>query len=233
MKIVNVMLNEMWQFIIVNWQSITITGGGGLLFFTLSYYGLKRYVTSAERERMIQAKNGILDILESRIISKHSISKTGIYRLLKAIDREHSVALSSIVSPSSLLEDLQLRFEKSRHLDSNQKEEYCKKLEEIVEEISKGEKIVSVPVKYSEITDLLTENIKSNKSKEALTTLELLKKKIWEKEEFTMYNSREPLFKLFKVYVRILRRDPWMVPIGLLFYIIMIMIVLYYKGFFF
>ena len=206
------MWNEAWQFVTGNWQSIIITLGIGLLFFIFSLQWLKRYVASAERERLIQAKNGILDILESRIISKHIISKTMINRLLKAIDREHSVDLSSIVSSSSLLEDLQLRFEKSHHLDPSQKEEYCKKLEEIVEEIDKEEKIVTVPVRYLDIIGTLTENIKSNKSKEALDTLELLKKKMRDKEEFLMYRPST-------IYLRTFRRNPLILLIVLIFYL--------------
>lgn len=212
------MLDETWQFVVINWQSIIITLGGGLLFFILSYYGLRRYVMSAERERLIQAKNSMLDIVESRIISKHRISKTEINRLLKAIDREHSVDLSAVVSPSSILEDLQLRFEKSHHLDSSQKEEYCKKLEEFSEEISKEEKTVTVPVRYSEIIDTLTEDIESNKSKEALDTLELLKKKMREREETVMYR---PIGGLF---VSTLMRDPRLIGL-LIFYLLIFYIV--------
>jgi hypothetical protein len=218
MNMVGEMLDETWQFVVINWQSIIITLGGGLLFFILSYYGLRRYVMSAERERLIQAKNSMLDIVESRIISKHRISKTEINRLLKAIDREHSVDLSAVVSPSSILEDLQLRFEKSHHLDSSQKEEYCKKLEEFSEEISKEEKTVTVPVRYSEIIDTLTEDIESNKSKEALDTLELLKKKMREREETVMYR---PIGGLF---VSTLMRDPRLIGL-LIFYLLIFYIV--------
>lgn len=225
------MLNELqdgtWQFVIVNWQTIIITIIGGLLFFILSYYGLRRYVTSAERERLIQAKNSILDILESRIISKQSISKIEIDRLLKAIDREYSVDLLAIVSPSSLLEDLQLRFEKSRHLDSSQKEEYRKKLEEIANEMNKEGKTVTISVGYSKIIDDLTENIKLDKSKEALATLDLLKKKMREKEEFLMYRPSELFLKAF---IRTSRRNPWIMLAALIFYIILFYVMLSVTG---
>ena len=172
-------------FLYSNWQSIIVALGIGFLFFILSTYGIKKYVSSAERERLKQAKNSMLDILESRIINKQNIPMDKINSLLTAIDREHSVDLTGVVSPSSLLEDLELRFEMSHHLDSSQKEEYCKKIEERIENIKGEEKIITVPTKYTEIVDILTENIKSNNSEKALESLELLKKKIKEEAHFS------------------------------------------------
>ena len=178
-------------FLYSNWQSIIVALGIGFLFFILSTYGIKKYVSSAERERLKQAKNSMLDILESRIINKQNISIDKINSLLTAIDRENSVDLTGRVSPSSLLEDLGLRFEKSHHLDPFQKEEYCKKIEEYMGNIiNEEEKIITVPTKYTEIVDILTENIKSNNSEKALESLELLKKKIKEEAHFSSLIKR-------------------------------------------
>ena len=180
-------------FLYSNWQSIIVAFGIGFLFFILSTYGIKKYVSSAERERLKQAKNSMLDILESRIINKQNLSIDKINSLLTAIDRENSVDLTGRGSPSSLLEDLGLRFEKSHHLDPFQKEEYCKKIEEYMGNIIKEEeKIITVPTKYTEIVDILTENIKSNNSEKALESLEILKKKIKEGAPFsTLRRLRE------------------------------------------
>ena len=177
---------DLVTFLYSNWQSIIVAFGIGFLFFILSTYGIKKYISSAERERLKQAKNSMLDILESRIINKQNLSIDKINSLLTAIDRENSVDLTGRGSPSSLLEDLGLRFEKSHHLDPSQKEEYCKKIEEYIGNIIKeGEKIITVPTKYTEIVDILTENIKSNNSEKALESLELLKKKIKEEAHFS------------------------------------------------
>lgn len=193
-------------FLYSNWQSIIVALGIGFLFFILSTYGIKKYVSSAERERLKQAKNSMLDILESRIINKQNISIGKINSLLTAIDRENSVDLTGRVSPSSLLEDLGLRFEKSHHLDPSQKEEYCKKIEEYIANIIKEEeKIITVPTKYTEIVDILTKNIKSNNSEKALESLELLKKKIKEREPaFRRLYERSPLTFYTAVLIAIL-----------------------------
>lgn len=210
-------------FLYSNWQSIIVALGIGFLFFILSTYGIKKYVSSAERERLKQAKNSMLDILESRIINKQNISIDKINSLLTAIDRENSVDLTGRVSPSSLLEDLGLRFEKSHHLDPSQKEEYCKKIEEYIGNIIKEEeKIITVPTKYTEIVDILTENIKSNNSEKALESLELLKKKIKEREEYP--------YSIYSTFRRLYERSPLTfytaVLIAILFYCLLIWIVL-------
>ena len=126
---------EIWDFLYQNWQNIIVALAIGFLFLFLSNYTLKRFIISAERERLKQAKDTVLSILESRIINKQDISLDKINNLLKAIDREHSVILSDLVSPSSLLQDLELQFEKSHHLDPIQKEEYCTQIQNQIQEI--------------------------------------------------------------------------------------------------
>lgn len=174
---------EIWDFLYQNWQNIIVASTIGLLFFFLSNYTLKRFIISAERERLKQAKDTVLSILESRIINKQDISLDNINNLLKAIDREHSVILSDLISPSSLLQDLELQFEKSHHLDSNQKEEYCTQIQNQIQEIRKIDESLFVPTKYSEIIDNLAKEIRLKNTEKSLEILELLKKMIIEREE--------------------------------------------------
>ena len=171
------MIEKIFNFIYSNWQGIIITLAAGGLFLFISNYFLKRYIVSAEKERFKQAKNALLDILESLIINKQDISIGKINNLLKAIDREHAVILSDVVSPLSLLQDLELRFEKSHHLDHTQKKEYCNQIEEYIKKIMETEETLTMPKRYSNIIESLTEDIKSAKTEKALENLELLKKK--------------------------------------------------------
>ena len=183
---------DIWFFLYQNWQNILVALAIGFLFYLLSNYALKRYITSAERERIKQAKDTILSILESRIINKQDISLDKINNLLKAIDREHSVILSDLVSPSSLLQDLELQFEKSHHLDPIQKEEYCTQIQNQIQEIRGMEDTSKFPKKYSDIIENLEENIKSNKIDESLEYLELLKTKISGQEKINYQEINEP-----------------------------------------
>ena len=144
---------EFLTFLNQNWQNIIVALAIGLLFYFLSNYALKRYITSAERERLKQAKDTLLNILESQIINKQDISLDKINNLLKAIDRDHSVNLSDLVSPSSLLQDLEMQFEKSHHLDPTQKKEYCTQIQNQIQEIISMEDTLKVTKKYSEIIE--------------------------------------------------------------------------------
>lgn len=150
-----------------------------LAMLILSHYSLKKYMTSAEKERLKQAKKCLLDILERRIKNKQDISVDKINNFLESTERKHSVVLSDVVSLSSLLQDLQLRFENNPDLDPAKKDEYY----ELIQEIRQTEELLVVPKKYSETIDTLTEEIKSENTESALENLELLKRKITKREE--------------------------------------------------
>jgi isochorismate synthase EntC len=156
-----------------SWLDVAVAVGIGFIFFCLSTYGIKKYVTSAERERLKQAKSSILDILESRIINEQDITVDIINNLLSAIDRENSVDLRERVSSQSILQDFALRFEKSHHLDSSQKGDYCQIIEKYVSDINTQEKQkVMIPKRYTDMVYKLKEDINSNKSGEALEDFE-------------------------------------------------------------
>ncbi len=196
------MIDEIWIFIYSNWQSILITLAAGFLFYKLSDIAIKRYMVSADRERLKNAKNILLDILEARIINKQDISTDKINNLTKAIEREHSVGLSDVVSPLTLLQDIELRFEKSHHLDPTQKEQYCERIQNQMQEIRANENTLTLPRKYSDIVDTLTEEIKSKNTDKALDNLELLKKKISEREYG--YRESEPMSSIRYVLILIM-----------------------------
>ena len=164
---------EILTFLNSNWQSIIVSLVVGSLFYLLSNYAQRRYVTSAERVKIKQAKSSLIDILEARIINKQNIPLDKIYNLLDAVEREHSVFLLD-VTPISILQDLELQFEKSHHLDPTQKEEYCRQIQNQIQEIETTDEESLLPKKYSEIFDTLTEEITSNNTNKALESLQLL-----------------------------------------------------------
>jgi hypothetical protein len=186
---------DVLKFLEDNWQNIIITLMGGLIFYFLSNYAQKKYFASAEKERLKQAKDSFLDILEARIINKQDIYLGKIKNLLNAIERDHSVYLSDVVSPLSLLEDLELRFEKSHHLDPTQKEEYCRQIQKEIQNIRTTEEALIIPKKYSEIIGTLEKDINSKNTDNALKNLELLKKKIDEREEYIYSRPESTIFE--------------------------------------
>ena len=124
-------------FLFSNWQSILITLFFGAIFSYVSYYPIAKIIDSAKKEKEKQAKGILLDILESKVINKQEISLETIGNLTDAINREYDVNLSKTTAPKFILQDLNLVFEKSHHLDLSQKDIYCRKIQENIENINK------------------------------------------------------------------------------------------------
>lgn len=194
---------EILTFLNSNWQSIIVALVVGSLFYFLSNYAQRRYLTSAERVKIKQVKSSLIDILEARIINKQDIPLDKINNLLESLEREHSVFLSD-VTPISILQDLELQFEKSHHLDPNQKEEYCSQIQNQIREIETTENELLLPRKYSEIFDTLTENITSNETNDALENLELLKNKINERENYISVDGENIFTRIFNISLTII-----------------------------
>lgn len=76
----------------------------------------RRNENSAMRERANRARDELLDIIESRIMSNHDVSEELIHTLLKALEREHRVTLRDSCSRIELLQDVALRLQKSNYL---------------------------------------------------------------------------------------------------------------------
>lgn len=193
---------EISTFLNSNWQSVIVALIVGSLFHVLSTYAQRRYVTSAERVKIKQAKTSLMDILEARIINKQDISLDKIDHLLEAVERDHSVFLADVTS-ISLLQDLELQFEKSHHLDPTQKDEYCKQIQNKIREIETTEEESLIPKKYSEIFDTLVEEITSKNTNEALKSLELLKKRISEREEYISEDGNNIFSQLINIIITI------------------------------
>lgn len=193
---------EISTFLNSNWQSVIVALIVGSLFHVLSTYAQRRYVTSAERVKIKQAKTSLMDILEARIINKQDISLDKIDHLLEAVERDHSVFLADVTS-ISLLQDLELQFEKSHHLDPTQKDEYCKQIQNKIREIETTEEESLIPKKYSEIFDTLVEKITSKNTNEALKSLELLKKRISEREEYISEDGNNIFSQLINIIITI------------------------------
>jgi hypothetical protein len=160
-----------------NWPTIIITLICGLVFFIASLHIFSGYKEkSLENERGKKAKETVIDILESSLINKQSILPVRIKHLISASEREQSTELKD--PPKRLLEDLELRFEKSKHLDTEQQTRYIDQIEEMISKIESESKMSSVPLSYEEIVTSLKENIETEKKDDALNDLDQLFTKI-------------------------------------------------------
>ncbi|HEY5122510.1 MAG TPA: hypothetical protein VIK14_02110 [Ignavibacteria bacterium] len=170
------------EFFNYNWQNILITLAGGALFFIISYYYTEKVLDSAQKEKVKQAKITLLDILESKVINKQEISLETVLNLTDAINREYNVNLSKVTTPIYVLQDLDLIFEKSHHLDISQKAIYCDKIQAYIEGIkAKNEELrgkFEVSKDYMVLFEKLSNEIEINDSIGAKKTLNSLKTKI-------------------------------------------------------
>lgn len=122
------------QFIETNWLSL-VSIIIGIVVAYVFYRLQKKDSTSAANERKKHATNELLDVVESYIINKQALSEDVIENLVQASERDHAVQLKPLCTATSLLQDVALRLQRSRHLDIPQKSEYSLKIEELIRDI--------------------------------------------------------------------------------------------------
>ncbi|MFX1521656.1 MAG: LptF/LptG family permease [Promethearchaeota archaeon] len=191
-----------------NWQNILIAFAVSAFFYVLSNYAIKKYLRSAEKERIDRAKTSLLDILESRIINKQNITFNKIDNLIRATERDHLVNLQNVITPRSILEDLELIFEKSHHLDANQKNEYCQLIQNEIGQIDEMKKVAvlnsSIPAESTKIFEKLALEINSNDTESALESLDLLKKQYLAYKKTFRVEIDEKITTLLSIIIAVL-----------------------------
>lgn len=157
------------------WPSVVITFSCAAIFFIATLYFVKNKRDSAEYERYKRAKEKVIDVIESSLINKQPITPERIKHLIIAVQREENTELKD--SPKNLLEDLEFRFEWSKHLESGQQIRYIEQVEMLISEIESKSKS-SVPLSFEAILVSLKENIKTGKKDDALIDFDELSAKI-------------------------------------------------------
>lgn len=137
----------MQEFFNNNWLSmISILIGIAVAYV---FYRLqKKDSASVSAERKKHAHAELLDVVESYIINKQELSESVIDNLIHASERYHSVVLRPLCTAISLLQDVALRLQRSRHLDIPQKSEYSVKIDALIREV----KARARPVMWEDLT---------------------------------------------------------------------------------
>lgn len=209
--------------IIITFIVSGILTGVSIVFFRRFVLGK---VSSAQEERFKQAKEELLVVLENNIVNRESINNNTINNLINAVDREYDVPLSESVSPESVLQDLQLRIEKSRHLNPDQKQDYREIIESSLADIQRSaeqstdtetletDTAVNVELSstlgfgissnlkkivYQKRIDAIKENIREGDSKKAIEQLESLEDDLTKKKKFGPIVVEDPFVKSFSV----------------------------------
>lgn len=122
-----------------DWQTIIVAlVGGGVITFIVTWLFFRRsakHLQSAWYERRKRARDEVLDILESHFINEDEVSEQLIVQLVRALGRAHEVDIDADCNAVTLLEDVQLRFERSAHLDADEVAEYVEQVQRKIEGI--------------------------------------------------------------------------------------------------
>lgn len=173
------LLETYWFEIAIGAISIIV----GIIVAYIFYRLQKKDVGSAEIERRKRAREELLDVIESNIINKQKPTEDFIQNLIAAFEREYKVNLEEICSPITLLQDVSLRLQRSRHLDISQKGTYAEQIETLIYDLKYKEPISPSGIwKDLEALEISLENNQLEKSKEILKTL---------KAEFCKYQQPE------------------------------------------
>lgn len=146
----------MIDFFSTNWLSIASILIGVLVAYV--FYRLQQKGSaSAVSERTKHATADLLDVVESYVINKQDLSRTLIDNLIQASERFHTVSLSPACTPITLLQDVALRLQRSRHLDIPQKSDYSTKIDELIREVRAELEPLTWERMRSDSTELITE----------------------------------------------------------------------------
>lgn len=201
------MIESIVQFWNDHSGSIIVSLIVSLLFFVLGPLGLWFSSKKIRRERIRKAKEQLLDILEGMIVNKGVSDEKKLTSLFGAVERDIDIDLSGDYSLESWLEDVILRFERSRHLSSEQKTEYYEEVKKLLDHIQRPRDQhpkKEISRQYEDIFDDITNAISSGESEKANNIIQELKKKISERPI-----SQDPILNVFKIYRRIYQNNPF------------------------
>src|SRR5665648_319670 len=174
-------LDSAINYIIQNWVSIILTIALSSIFYLLSSRGIKKLIASRQEERLKIAKESIVDVLESQIINNSDIDNDKIIHLLNATSRDRGVNLIQEYTPLDILEDLELRFAKSKHLKNEQREEYVKRIEILLRKIEEEKTIIIPP--YDKVLTNLEEAIEKGDNESIKQNLNIFRSKLSSEKE--------------------------------------------------
>jgi uncharacterized protein YbcC (UPF0753/DUF2309 family) len=222
------MWNTIKQFLIVNQASIWVSLIVGAIFFILGPLGLWFSGKKVKREKTNKAKSELLDLIESMLVNKEQITISKLLTLFRAIERQNSVNLGLDTDLNNILEDLSLRFAKSKHLSSDQKDAYLKQIDDLISDLetSKKKEQTSDSIIQREIPKSMKSIIEQLREEASNLNSESLTKQIDQLEKQYKRPS-DP----FYVLSRIIREKPKEFFLAFLIYIIVFAAIMYFIEF--
>lgn len=138
-----------------------------------------------KREKLNKAKSELLDLIESMLVNNEKITISKLVTLFKAVERQNGNNLGLDSDLNNILEDLTLRFARSKHLSSEQKDAYIEKIDALInsintkvndetsKELQQREIPKSLKTIFSELkSETESQNIDTKKLKDKIAQLE-------------------------------------------------------------
>ncbi|MCO8066632.1 hypothetical protein NI459_03100 [Acinetobacter schindleri] len=113
----------------------------GIIVTAIFYFLQARKATSVYSERVKQSKKEIIDTIENYIINNKDISETTFINLKNGLERAYEVTIEKEWTYQALMQDISFRLQTSRHLATDQKLEYAKKLDSLIQNWSSSNKL--------------------------------------------------------------------------------------------
>ncbi|GEM_PF-3894277 len=179
----------------------------GFFFFVLGPIGVWFSGRRIRQERRRKAQEALLDILEGMLVNQEALNEHKIASLFRAVEREVDVDLGSAYSADDCLDDLTLRFEKSKHLDRTQKDKFYLQIKALHEQMApkpEGSRETPLPRPYGQIlSDLATSLSRSDVAAATPLVEELTRRLVRERASEDMFPN------IFRIYRRLYERHPF------------------------
>ncbi|QCT96063.1 hypothetical protein FEV13_03635 [Stutzerimonas degradans] len=208
-------MKEAIDFWNANLANILVSLGVGLVFFVLGPIGVWFSGRKIRRERVRKAKELLIDLIEGMIVTQEKITTAKLKQLFSAVEREVEATIDADYDLERLFEDVSLRFQRSKHLDANQKDAYSAILISLTESIQKTDEagVRVIPRNYKALFEELRSSVEEGNRDRSRIAIEELEEKISK-----IPQEMEPFFRIISFQIKMIRENPYVFVAVILIY---------------
>ncbi|GHG66628.1 hypothetical protein GCM10010919_14490 [Alishewanella longhuensis] len=204
-----------------NYSSIMVSLGVGFVFFVLGPIGVWFSGRKIRNERVRKAKEMLIDLIEGMLVTQEKITTAKLKQLFNAVEREVETTIDSAYDLERLFEDVSLRFQRSKHLDSTQKDSYSNTLLGLADSLNQSQESGKrvIPRSYETLIAELRDSALSQDNDKLNKTIEELEEKISKIPEEAF-----PFFRIIEVQRKMIRKHPIIFGLVIVGYIVFVIL---------
>jgi tetrahydromethanopterin S-methyltransferase subunit G len=204
-----------------NYSSIMVSLGVGFVFFVLGPIGVWFSGRKIRNERVRKAKEMLIDLIEGMLVTQEKITTAKLKQLFNAVEREVETTIDSAYDLERLFEDVSLRFQRSKHLDSTQKDSYSNTLLGLADSLNQSQESGKrvIPRSYETLIAELRDSALSQDNDKLNKTIEELEEKISKIPEEAL-----PFFRIIEVQRKMIRKHPIIFGLVIAGYIVFVIL---------